>query len=112
MYIRCTTIKSRRSGEPCKTYRLVESERVDGRVKQRTLLNLGRHFDIPKSQWRDLSRRIAELLNNQQGGLLPAMALDEALEARAQRYAAQILAARGQEMAPEAAFESVVVDTL
>ena len=115
MYIRCTTIKSKGSGEPYKTYRLVESERVEGQVKQRTLLNLGRHFDIPKPQWRDLSQRIAELLNTQQGSLLPAMELDEALEARAQRYAAQILVARGQHTASagtEDIFESVAIDTL
>ena len=42
MYIRRTTIKSRQTGEPYYTYRLVESIREDGRVRQHTLLNLGR----------------------------------------------------------------------
>ena len=90
----CTTIKSKKSGEPCKTHRLVESERVDGKVEQRTLLNLGRHFDVPKSQWQALSQRIAALLDSQQGCLLPECELEEALEALAQRHAAQILARR------------------
>jgi hypothetical protein len=50
MYIRRTTIKSRRSGEPYYTYRLVESVRTDQGVRQRTLVNLGRHFDVPREQ--------------------------------------------------------------
>jgi len=44
MFIRRTTIKSRRTGEPYYSYRLVESIREGARVRQRTLLNLGRHF--------------------------------------------------------------------
>lgn len=66
MFIRRTTIKSRTSGEPYYTYRLVESERVDGRVKQRTLLNLGRHFELERQQWPALCARIEQLLNRQQ----------------------------------------------
>ena len=112
MYIRCTTIKSKQSGEPYKTFRLVASERVNGQVKQRTLLNLGRHFEIPKTQWRDLAQRIEELLNSKQGTLLATLELDEELEARAQRYAAQILASRGQPEPSRAEFDSVAVDAL
>jgi transposase len=111
MFIRCTTIKSKRHGQPYKTYRLVETQRVDGKVKQYTLLNLGRHFDVPKAQWRDLSQRISELLNPQQGALLE-MELEAALEARAQRYAAQILASRSQPSCDETEYESVSVDSL
>lgn len=50
MYIRCTTIKSKQAGEPYKTYRLVETERVGAKVKQRIVLNLGRHFEVPQAQ--------------------------------------------------------------
>ena len=50
MYIRRTAIKSRRTGEPYDTYRLVESVRLEGSVRQRTLLNRGRHFDVPREQ--------------------------------------------------------------
>ena len=32
-------------------HHLVRSERVGGRVRQRTLLNLGRHFDIDREHW-------------------------------------------------------------
>ena len=47
MFIRRTTIKSRESGEPYYTYRLVESVRVGAGVRQHTLLNLGRNFRSP-----------------------------------------------------------------
>ena len=110
MFIRCTTIKSNQSGDPYQTYRLVESERVHGKVKQRTLLNLGRHFDLPKSQWPDLSSRIAQLLSAQD--MLFSIELPTELEARAQRYAAQILASRKVSPKDQGEFESVSVDSL
>jgi hypothetical protein len=58
MFIRCTTIKTSQSGETYKSFRLVESERVNGQVKQRTLINLGRFFEVPQAQWQSLSSRI------------------------------------------------------
>lgn len=110
MFIRCTTIKSKQSGDPYQTYRLEESERVNGKVKQRTVLNLGRHFDLPKSQWSDLSSRIAQLLSAQE--MLFSIELPTELEAQAQRYAAQILATRKVPPEAQGAFESVSVDSL
>ena len=65
MYIRRTTIKSRRTGEPYYTYRLVESVRLEGRVRQCTLVNLGRHFDVPREQWAPLKK------DNGKKGTLP-----------------------------------------
>ena len=47
MFIRSTTAKTSASGKTYKTYRLVETERVAGKVKQRTLINLGRYFNVP-----------------------------------------------------------------
>ena len=92
MYIRRTTIKSRKSGEPYVTYRLCESERVNGKVRQRTLLNLGRHFDVSREQWPILSARIGELLEGRTGrDSLLEIELPEALERLAERYTAQIL---------------------
>jgi hypothetical protein len=49
MFIRRATIKSRESGEPYYTYRLVESVRTGEGVRQHTLLNLGRHSDFARS---------------------------------------------------------------
>ncbi|HFE37635.1 MAG TPA: hypothetical protein ENK06_04330 [Gammaproteobacteria bacterium] len=58
MFIRSTTVKTSASGKTYKTYRLVETERVAGKVKQRTLINLGRYFNVPKSDWQMLASRI------------------------------------------------------
>ena len=69
MYIRRTSIKSRRTGEPYYTYRLVESVRIGDKVRQQTLINLGRHFDVPREQWAPLARRIEQIT---QGDLFPA----------------------------------------
>lgn len=92
MYIRCTTIKTSKTGEPYKSFRLVESERVNGKVKQRTLINLGRYFDVPQAQWQSLSSRIDQLLTGQSFFL--SIELDDDLEKVAQRYTAQIIASR------------------
>ena len=110
MFIRCTTTRSKQSGDTYQTYRLVENERIQGQVKQRTLLNLGRHFDVPKSQWAELSSRISQLLSVQ--GSLFSLELDPELEAKAQRYAAQILAFRSASTVPDRGFESVLVDSM
>ncbi|MCP3868997.1 MAG: IS1634 family transposase [Gammaproteobacteria bacterium] len=110
MFIRRTQIKSRQHGEPYYTYRLVESERVQGRMKQRILLNLGRHFEVPKSDWRALSSRIEQLLEGQSS--LLSIELSPELESLAQRYAAQILASRCEETTDSATCQSGVLDTL
>ena len=94
MYIRRTSVKSRRTGEPYFTYRLVESVRIDGRVRQRTLLNLGRHFDVPREQWAPLAQRIEQLVGGQ-GELLP-MELDAKWEGAAQRYSARVIRAKAR----------------
>ena len=110
MFIRRTMIKSRKNGEPYTTYRLVESERVNGRMKQRILLNLGRHFEIPKQDWRSLASRIEQLLGGQ--AALLSIELPSELERLAQRYAAQILANRCEETTGSSAFQSVDPNTL
>jgi len=114
MYIRRTSIKSRRDGEPYYTYRLVESVRSDGRVRQRTLLNLGRHFDVPRKQWGALSQRIEQLVDRQ-SQLVPSP-LESQWEEMAQRYAAQVIRAKArldEGRSPEAAdYQTVDVESL
>ena len=114
MYIRRTTIRSRQTGQPYYTYRLVESIREGGRVRQRTLLNLGRHFAVPREQWAALVQRMEHLLGGQPD-LLPAE-LDTQWEEAAQRYAAQLIRTRAsvqEGRAAEAAdYQSVDVDSL
>ena len=87
MFIRRT--RTRSIGDHYFTFRLVRSERTGSKVRQRTLLNLGRHFEVAQSDWPALCRRIDELLAGQMplpGDTPPA------LESHAQHIAAQLLA--------------------
>jgi hypothetical protein len=70
-------------------------ERDGAQVKQRTLLNLGKHFNLPKEQWGRLCARIEELLTGRQR--LPGldeMRLLPDVERYAQQFAASIAAKR------------------
>jgi hypothetical protein len=62
-------------------------------VRQKTLLNLGRHFTLPKEQWPDLCSRIDSLLSGQET-LLPAPP-SPVVEELAGRYAARLISATG-----------------
>jgi len=101
MYIRRTTIKSRESGEPYYTYRLVESVRTAAGVRQHTLLNLGRHFEVPRAQWAPLAQRIEALLGGQLDLIVDG--LDAQWEAMAQQYAARLVSRRGAGVEEDAA---------
>ncbi|MGD9582609.1 MAG: IS1634 family transposase [Lysobacterales bacterium] len=88
MFVRRTQTRTRLSGEPYFTHRLVRTERVDGRVKQVTLLNLGRHFDVPPAQWPLFCTRLSELLSPQ-ASMTPTQ-VPAALAHAVQRYAEQL----------------------
>lgn len=92
MYIRRTTIKSRKSGEPYFTYRLVESVRTEKSVRQRTVLNLGRHFSFDRESWPDLVKRIEAILSGQTN----LFELPKDIETAAQHYAASIIQSRDE----------------
>ena len=70
MYIRRTHTNNSSTGERYYTYRLVASQRVDGKPRQMTLLNLGRHFAVDQDFWTSLCVRIEQLLSHQ-AELLP-----------------------------------------
>ena len=112
MFIRRTRTRSR-DGSEYFTYRLVESERVGERVRQRTLLNLGRHFDVPREHWPALVTAIERRRSGQDGLWDPA--LPQVYQALAERYAAQLLERQGkaEQQAPtESAFAEVDLDSL
>ena len=90
MYIRQTKTRSAKTGEDYFTFRLVASERIGAKVRQRTLLNLGRNFSLPKERWPQLCARIDQILSGQ-GTFLPESTSVE-IEAEAQRYAARLVA--------------------
>ena len=89
MFVRRTQTRSTANGEPYFTHRLVCSVRSGTRVRQRTLLNLGRHFAFPQSSWPVLCSRVEQILTAQHA--LPLAELPRDLEQEAQRIAAQLL---------------------
>jgi len=96
MFIRKTATRHKSTDESYFTFRLVTSERTGKQVRQITLLNLGRHFDLPQSDWLRLCSRIDTLLAGQSGML----AEPEAIETLAQRYAARVIAAQPDRTPP------------
>ncbi len=112
MFVRRTQTRRTEDRQPYFSHRLVHSERVGNTVRQRTLLNLGRHFDIPREQWPLLCTRIDDILAGQ-----PPLVADfpPAVEHEAQRIAAQLVARaapRDETAAGPAAVQRVDVDSL
>ena len=62
MFIRQTRTNNKATGEGYFTYRLVRGERIAGKVRQITVLNLGRHFPVSQDDWPLLCSRIEQLL--------------------------------------------------
>lgn len=67
MFIRRTATGYGSDGERYYTYSLVQSQRIDGKVRQRTLLNLGAHFAIDKAHWGILCQYVDDRLDGQSG---------------------------------------------
>jgi transposase len=65
----------------------VESRRTEKGVRQRTLLNLGVDFSLPREQWPDLTKRIEDILRGQQS----LLDIDTDIERLAQGYASRII---------------------
>ena len=88
MFIRRANTRNKATGEAYFTHRLVASLRAGKQVRQMTLLNLGRHFDLPRSDWSRLCARVEALLAAQPG----LLAETKPIEILAQRYAARLTA--------------------
>ncbi len=88
MFIRRARTRNKVTGEAYFTHRLVASRRTGKQVRQVTLVNLGRHFDLPQPDWPRLCARIEALLAAQPGRL----AETKPIETLAQRYAARLAA--------------------
>ena len=90
MFIRQTRTNNKITGEGYFTFRLVRGERMGGKVRQITVLNLGRHFPVKQEDWPLLCCRIEQLLHSQES----LLASDEPvhIERAAQRYVRQLIA--------------------
>ena len=67
MYIRRVATRNKTTGKRYFTHRVVRTERVANKVRQFTLLNLGRHFAVAQEDWSSLCPRIEEILTGQAG---------------------------------------------
>ena len=110
MFIRRTNTRRAASGEAYHSHRLVESRREGSRVRQITLLNLGRHFDVPKEWWPALCSRLDQLLGNQ--APLLDVSLPEEVEKVAQGLLAQLVARAPDSSASDTEFVEVDVHSL
>ena len=102
MFISQTTTR-RTANRTYRSVRLVESLRVGRKVQQKTLLNLGAHFAIPKAQWAELVEIIEARLAGNEFLFEPAPELTATAEAIVQKL-------RSREMV-QAADEALVGDT-
>ena len=99
----CQTTTRRTANRTYRSVRLVESLRVGRKVQQKTLLNLGAHFAIPKVQWAELVEIIEAKLAGNEFLFEPAPELTATAEAIVQKL-------RSREMV-QAADEALVGDT-
>jgi len=90
MFIRRTRTNNTALKESYFTYRLVRGERIGGKVRQITVLNLGRNFSIKQEDWPLLCSRIEHLLHSQDSLFSPDCS--EYIERAAQRYVGQLIA--------------------
>ena len=89
MFIRPTKTRTTANGAAYYSHRLVRSERVGAKVRQRTVLNLGRHFAVTQELWPQLCARLDQLLSRQPD-LMP-LELPAELEQQAQDILARLV---------------------
>ena len=87
MFIRKVPHKNKKTRKEYYTYKLVDSIRTERGPRQRTILNLGADFSLPKEQWKDLANCIEEIITGQQS----LIAYPKALRTLARRYAKRII---------------------
>ena len=90
MFIRKTKTNSTSTGEAYFTHRLVRVERIGGKVRQITVLNLGRNFTIKQDDWPLLCSRIDQILEPKQIALL-VIECPIHIERAAQYYAGKLI---------------------
>jgi transposase len=88
VFIKATKTHADKAGQVRKSHRLVRNVRVDGRVRQQTLLNLGTRWDVPRELWLRIAGRTEEILAGRQA-LFPE---PETVEQHAQHLARQLRA--------------------
>lgn len=88
MFIHQTKTNNAATGESYVTHRLVRGEHIGGKVRQFTVLPLGRHFPINQEEWPLLCQRI-EQITRDRSSLLQSPCPYQ-LERAAQRYGKEV----------------------
>ena len=65
MLFRRTKVANGLDGKSCYTYRLVENQREDTKIRQKTVLNLGANRDVPQSDWKAVAQRVETIQHGQ-----------------------------------------------
>ena len=110
MFIRRTKTRSVK-GKDYYSYRLVQSERIDGKVRPKTLLNLGANFGVPQEQWGAVTQLAESLLQGQSA----LFSTDPEVQAAARDLVSGLRArgfSRGELTAEQDAIATVDLDTL
>lgn len=92
MFIRKTKTRSTKDSKDYYTYRLVKSIRENGKVVQKTILNLGADFDLEELLWKPLCCRVKDLLASQQ----TLIATEPEIEEKAQYLYNLIIQKKGE----------------
>jgi transposase len=87
MFIRKVPHKNSKTRKEYCTYKLVDSVRTQRGPRQRTVLNLGVDFSLPKEQWKDLANCIEEIITGQQS----LIAYPKTVRTFARKYAKRII---------------------
>ena len=110
MYIRRTKTRSVK-GKDYYSFRLVQAERRDGKVRPKTLLNLGANFDVPREQWGAVTQLAESLLQGQP----PLFCAEPEVQAAARDLVSGLRArgfSRVESTAEQDAIATVDLDTL
>ena len=87
MYVRKVNHYNKSNRVEYHTYKLVESVRTERGPRQRTLLNLGTDFGLPKEKWKEFANRVEEIITGQ----TTLFDYPEEIENLAQRCARKII---------------------
>lgn len=87
MFIREVTHIDKKNNVQYRTYKIVEAVRRDRGPRQRTLLNLGADFKLPKEQWKALANRVEDIIYGQQS----LLDYPKEIETLARKYARKII---------------------
>ena len=112
MFIKKALKTDPKSGKSYFSYHLVESIRTDKGPRQRTLLYMGSHIDLPEADHKQLAERIGDIISGQ----LTILPYPDNIERLAQQYASQVIRRLSETMedskSTKAEFVSIEINSI